>query len=133
MSGISHVLCGTARGVIRHLSFTPATIQPPTLTTPATLRPPTLTTPVTLRPPTLTFAMCPCPRATTIPTLMLFYPTVSHIGGTIGVWLQWCFGPLSLLPAQWGGLPFCHHLIMMLLTLAVQVPNAYEGQWRRGH
>ena len=28
---------------------------------------------------------------------------------------------------------FCHHLIMMLLMLAVQVPNAGEGQWRLGH
>ena len=28
---------------------------------------------------------------------------------------------------------FCHRLIMTLLTLAVQIPNAGEGQQRRGH
>ena len=28
---------------------------------------------------------------------------------------------------------FCHHFIVTLLMLAVQIPNAGEGQWRRGH
>ena len=77
-----------------------------------TLRPPTLTalpafTLLATLQPLPTFAMYPikfrlaihpCPRATAVPTLILFFPTVSHIGGIIGVWLWWCFGPLSLFP-----------------------------------
>ena len=54
-----------------------------------------------------TFATCPikfrlavdpCPRATTVPTLVLFCPAASHIGGIVGVWLRWHFGPLLLFP-----------------------------------
>ena len=88
-------------------------ITPPSLIVLVTLRPPStltvllaFTPPVTLQ-PLSTFATClikfrlavhPCPRVTTVPTLVLFCLTVSHIRGIVGVWLKWHFGPLSLFP-----------------------------------
>ena len=36
----------------------------------------------------------------TVPTLVLFCPTASHIGGIVGVWLRRRFGPLSLFPSS---------------------------------
>ena len=68
-----------------------------------------------------------------VATLILFFPTMSHIRGVIGVWLRRRFSSLPLFPTQRGGLTFYYHLIVMLLTLVVQVSNAGEGQWCRGH
>ena len=38
----------------------------------------------------------PCSRAATVTTLLLFFPTVSHIRGVIGVWLRRGFSSLPL-------------------------------------
>ena len=77
-----------------------------------TLWPPTLTafvaftSPATLW-PFPTFAACPdefrlaihpCSRETTVTTLILFFPTTSHIRGITGVQLWWRFSSLRLFP-----------------------------------